>query len=140
MNVFPHANHHGLHYFTFFYAAARDRLLDRNDDDVTNGGILALRATQHLDAHDSACAGIIGYVEIGLHLDHGTPRIPFSGAYYALAFDLALGFSDSDSIAASVLARFSPAITSQRLSLEIGLCSSISTRSPTLYSLFSSWA
>src|SRR5688572_24308465 len=39
-------------------------------------------------------------------------------AYCALDFDFGF-FSDSDSIGASVLDRFSPAITSQRLSLEI---------------------
>src|SRR5215210_395173 len=36
--------------------------------------------------------------------------------------------------------RFSPWTTVQRLSLEIGRCSSIDTVSPTPYSFFSSWA
>jgi len=51
-------------------------------------------------------------------------------------FFFAERFSDSTSIGASDLARFSPRITAHRFSLEIGLCSSIQTRSPIANSFF----
>src|SRR3984893_15927840 len=58
------------HHIALFDASARDRLLDRNDDRVTNPGIFAFRAAEHFDAHDTARARIIGDVEVGLHLNH----------------------------------------------------------------------
>src|SRR5690606_8158033 len=42
-------------------------------DDVTDRGILPLRAAQHLDAHDTTRAGIIRDVEVCLHLNHDWP-------------------------------------------------------------------
>jgi hypothetical protein len=33
--------------------------------------IFALGAAQHLDAHDTTSAGIVGDVEVCLHLNHG---------------------------------------------------------------------
>ena len=65
----------------------------------------------------------IGDVEVGLHLNHGLSQ-SLSGP--------ARRFQDA--------AFFSPRTTAQRLSLEIGRCSSIHTMSPTLNSLFSSCA
>src|SRR5438132_4017589 len=53
--------------------AARDRLLDRNDDHVADARGLALRAAEHLDALHPPRAGIVGDIEIGLHLDHAAP-------------------------------------------------------------------
>src|SRR5438874_5024040 len=53
--------------------AARDRLLDRDDDHVADPRGLALRAAEHLDALHPPRAGIVGDVEIGLHLDHAAP-------------------------------------------------------------------
>src|SRR5260370_10452408 len=53
--------------------ATRDRLLDRDDDHIADSRGLALRAAQHFDALYPACAGIIGDVEICLHLDHAAP-------------------------------------------------------------------
>src|SRR5262249_37269527 len=62
---------HRLVHVAFFDAAARDRLLDRDDDDVADRRDAALGAAQHLDALDAPRPGIVGDVEIGLHLDHG---------------------------------------------------------------------
>src|SRR6185437_3794278 len=64
------AHDHRLMHVALLDAAARDRLLDRDDDDVAHGGRLALRAAQHLDALDAPRARIVGHIEIGLHLDH----------------------------------------------------------------------
>src|SRR5713226_7345521 len=44
----------------FLDPAARDRLLDRDDDDIADPGGLALRAAQYLDALDPPRAGIVG--------------------------------------------------------------------------------
>src|SRR5471030_1917336 len=52
-------------------AAARDRLLDGDDDHIADRRRLAMRAAEHLDALDAPGAGIVRDVEIGLHLDHG---------------------------------------------------------------------
>src|ERR1700719_1385918 len=67
------AHDHRLVHIALLDAAARDRLLDRDDDDVAHRRRLALRAAQHLDALDATRAGIVGDIEIGLHLDHGAP-------------------------------------------------------------------
>src|SRR3546814_7235481 len=56
---------------TLLHAAARDGLLDRDDDDVADRRDLALRATQHLDALHPPSAGIVGDLEVRLPLDHG---------------------------------------------------------------------
>src|SRR6202030_3675608 len=73
LDVLGDAHDHGLHHVALLDAAARDRLLHRDDDDVADGGVFSLRAAQHLDAHDAARAGIVRHVEVGLHLDHGLP-------------------------------------------------------------------
>src|SRR5262249_31331191 len=101
---------HGLHNVALFHTAARDRFLHRDDNHIADRGVFALRAAKHFDAHDSASTGIVGNIEIGLHLNHGEACL------------------------------FSPRTTAQRLSLEIGRCSSIHTISPTLNSFFSSCA
>src|SRR3954463_5197969 len=74
LDVLADPHHHGLHDLNLLDAAARDRLLHRDDDDVADGGVLALGAAQHLDAHDAARAGIVRHVEVGLHLNHWAPR------------------------------------------------------------------
>src|SRR6185437_2004145 len=68
-------NHRAVH-VALLHAAARDRLFDRDDDDVADHGVFALRAAEHLDALDATSAGIVGHVEIGLHLDHDTALAP----------------------------------------------------------------
>src|SRR5260370_34120025 len=57
-------------HLALLHAATRDRLLDGDDDDIADAGILAARAAQHLDALDSTGAGIVGDLEVGSHLDH----------------------------------------------------------------------
>ena len=42
----------------------------RNDDNVAHGCVFTLGTTQHFDALYPACAGVISYIQIGLHLDH----------------------------------------------------------------------
>ena len=69
-DVLAHANDDRLHDVALLHLAARDRLLDRHHDDVANGGVATLGAAKHLDTHDTACTGIIGHVEVGLHLNH----------------------------------------------------------------------
>src|SRR5262245_12420834 len=70
LDVLRHAHDDGLHHLALLDAAARDRLLHRHDDDVADGGILALGSAEHLDAHDTTRAGIIRHVEVCLHLNH----------------------------------------------------------------------
>src|SRR5205814_6182280 len=60
--------------------AARDRLLDRDDDHIADARGLAFGAAEHLDALDPPRAGIVGDVEIGLHLDHAAPPAPSAAA------------------------------------------------------------
>src|SRR5260221_3790112 len=75
-NLLRRAHDHRLMDVALLDAAARDRLLDRDDDDVADRRRPAMRAAQHLDALDAARAGIVGNVEIGLHLDHGRSTFP----------------------------------------------------------------
>src|SRR5207342_1603761 len=82
LDVLADAHHHGLHDLAFFHAATRDRLLDRNDDDVADRGVLSLGAAEHLDAHDAARAGIVRHVKVGLHLDHEVPRTSFLRVWF----------------------------------------------------------
>src|SRR6185437_7022896 len=70
LDVLGNADNNGLHHVALLNATARNRFLYRNDDDVADGRIFALGAAQHLDAHDATRSGIIGNVEVGLHLNH----------------------------------------------------------------------
>jgi hypothetical protein len=108
----------------FLHAPARNGLLHRHHDDVADGGVFALRAAQHLDAHDAARAGIVRHVEVGLHLNHDATLVLFE--FHAHG--------------AHTTFFFSPRMTSHRLSLESGRRSSIQTMSSTWYSLVASWA
>ncbi|CUW92332.1 hypothetical protein AGR1C_Cc40458 [Agrobacterium fabacearum TT111] len=69
-DVLGGANDNRLHHIALLDAAARNSFLDGNDNNVANRSIFALRAAQHLDAHDTTCAGIIRHVEVCLHLNH----------------------------------------------------------------------
>src|SRR5262249_47497569 len=70
------AHHDGTVNLALLDATARDRLLDGDDDDIADRGILAARAAQHLDALHAPGAGVVGDLEVGPHLDHGlcSPR------------------------------------------------------------------
>src|SRR5882724_10919291 len=76
----PHDD--GAMHLALLHAAARDRLLDGDDDDIADAGILAARAAQHFDALHATGAGIVGNLEIGSHLDHDlcSPRALGLGA------------------------------------------------------------
>src|SRR5579862_3779286 len=100
-------------------AAARDRLLHGDDNDVADRRGPALGTPQNLDALDPARARIIGDVEVGLHLDHGAP--PASSA----AAGGGAGAARRPAAAPS-----EPASTTQCLRFEIGRLSSIRTASP----------
>src|ERR1700730_9502432 len=69
-DVLADPHHDRLHDVALLHLAARNCLLDRHDNNVAHGGIAALGAPKHLDTHDTACAGIVGHVEVGLHLNH----------------------------------------------------------------------
>ena len=57
--------------FALLNTAAGGRFLDSHLDDVTDVGITALGAAQHLDTHHRTSAGVIGDVQSALHLNHG---------------------------------------------------------------------
>src|SRR6202012_965659 len=97
-------------------APARDRVLDRDDDDVADRSVLAVRTAQHLDAHDTTRAGIVRHIEIGLHLNHGI--MPSCSCRRARS-------GEAKSSAYACWTRV------QRLFFEIGAHSSIHTVSPT---------
>src|SRR4029079_10775438 len=107
-------------------AAARDRLLDRDDDHIADRRGLALRAAQHLDALHPPRAGIIGHVEIGLHLDHAALPELAAASSAAIASAAVAGAALRRPGAASV----GPSITIQLLRFEIGRLSSMRTVSP----------
>src|SRR4029450_8668271 len=69
-DILRDSHHHRLHDLALLHAAARYGLFHGHADHVADRRIFALRATEHLDAHDTARAGIVRHVEIGLHLDH----------------------------------------------------------------------
>src|SRR5215470_10647479 len=73
------AHDHRLVDVALLHPATRDRVLDRDDDDVADGRVLALRPAQHLDALHPAGAGIVGDFQVGLHLNHGTTSLAGRG-------------------------------------------------------------
>src|SRR5690606_12402459 len=101
---------------TLAHLAVGHGLANADDDDVAHARVAAARAPEHLDALDGLSSRIVGNVENGLYLNH----------------DLVLRYA--------VGARSMSRTSFQRLCLEIGRCSMISTRSPTRYSSCSSWA
>src|SRR5690606_24259559 len=70
LKVLGDAHDDGALHFALLHAALRGSFLDRHDDHVADRGVAALRATQHFDALDTTGAGVIGDVEVCLHLDH----------------------------------------------------------------------
>src|SRR5215831_10542237 len=122
--------------------AARDRLLDRYDDHVADCRGLAFRAAQHLYALYPTRAGIVGNVEICLHLDHAAPSAGWSASIPASAVSTSVGSAAVTAGRAALrsdrrpgAASAGPLITTQHLRLEIGRLSSIRTTSPERYLL-----
>src|SRR3954462_16037731 len=64
------AHHHRVVHLALLDLAARDRVLDGHLDHVADLGIAALRAAEHLDAHQGARAAVVSGIEHGLQLDH----------------------------------------------------------------------
>src|SRR5690606_26859423 len=95
--------------------AARDRILHRHLDDVADAGVTSLGAAEHLDAPHFLGAGVVGHVEVALHLDHGS-----ASSYSA--------------------ARETISTTRQFLVLDIGAISTTRTVSPSLQEFSASWA
>src|ERR1700722_5188169 len=88
----PH--HHSLHHITLLHTAARNGFLHGHHNDVADRSVFALRAAQHLDAHDAPRAGIVRHVEVGLHLNHRTPlclRLPGAPAALTSSSFCAIG-------------------------------------------------
>ncbi|EDM31396.1 hypothetical protein RTM1035_02865 [Roseovarius sp. TM1035] len=64
------AHDDGLTDVALLHATARDGFLDRDDNDVAHGCVSTLGTTQNLDALNSASAGVVSNIQVGLHLDH----------------------------------------------------------------------
>src|SRR3990170_2684526 len=64
------AHDHGLQDVALLDLAARDRVLDRDHDDVADRRRPAPRAAEHLDALDATGAGVVRNIEVGLRADH----------------------------------------------------------------------
>src|SRR5438552_2850529 len=146
------AHHHGVVNLAFLDAAARRRVLDAHPDDVANVGVAAFRAAQHLDTHHSTRASVIGDIEHRLHLNHfSVSNLSGPNALRAGSFGSRPGrekaanstrnqnlCQDKSAYAARAFS-ISLAIR-HALVLEIGRHSSITTKSPSPHSFFSSWA
>src|SRR5579862_3930317 len=65
------AYHHRVVHLALLHLAARDRVLDAHLDDVADRGIATARATENLDTHQRAGAGVVGSIEHRAQLDHG---------------------------------------------------------------------
>src|SRR5262245_9698097 len=61
---------HGLDDVALLHVAARDGVLDRADDDVTDAGVATPGATENPDAQDLLGTGVVGDLESRLLLDH----------------------------------------------------------------------
>src|SRR5690606_23585665 len=59
-NALSGTHHYCVVDFAFLDAPAGGRFLDTHLDDVTDGGITAVRAAQHLDGHDGTCTRYVG--------------------------------------------------------------------------------
>src|SRR6187402_3480427 len=64
-------NHHGVVHLTLLDLAAGNGVLDGHLDDITDAGVTALRAAQHLDAHHFLRAAVICCSKRALYLNHG---------------------------------------------------------------------
>src|SRR5690606_10944513 len=64
------AHDHRVVDLALLHAAARDRVLDRDLDHVADPRIAALRAAEHLDAHQAPRARVVGRVQYRLRLNH----------------------------------------------------------------------
>src|SRR5215468_7013360 len=100
------AHDHGFHDVALLHLGVRARLLDRDDDDVAERGVLAARAAEYLDAQHPPRARVIGDVQHGLRLHHGSARLLHDAAHppaLVLAEWAGLGNQDAITDAAAVV-------------------------------------
>src|SRR5690606_5831840 len=69
-HTFSRAHDHSPHHLTLFHATTRYGILHRHHDGVSDARVLPFRSAEHLDALDAPGPGVVGYVEIGFHLNH----------------------------------------------------------------------
>src|SRR5262245_1880508 len=69
----PRAHDDRVVHLALLDAPARNRVLDRDLDDVADLRVAALRAAEHPDTHQAACAAIVRGIQHGLGLDHDRP-------------------------------------------------------------------
>src|SRR5690606_21242614 len=112
------------------HTAARNRILDRDLDHVADARIAALRAAEHLDAHQAPGARVVGRVQYRFRLNHRS--IP----------SLAVSSAGAASLGGSSTVCALPTISTTRhdLRFESGRHSLIATVSPVRHALSSSWA
>src|SRR3546814_15508192 len=70
--TFAGAHDHGVIHFALLDLAARNGIFHGHFDDVTDIGVAALGAAEHLDAHQLFGATVVGSLKVALHLDHGS--------------------------------------------------------------------
>src|SRR5271169_3568958 len=121
------ANDDGAMHVAFLHPAARNRFLDRDDDHIANRRGAAFGATQYFDALHSTRAGIVGDVEVCLHLDHTAPS---AGATAPAPGPAAAGSAAAPRGRRSPLPSSIAPSTTQCLRFEIGRLSSIRIASP----------
>src|SRR5690606_37132595 len=81
----PRAHDDGVVDLALLDAAARDRVLDRDLDDVADVRVAALRAAEHADTHQRARAAVVGGIQHRLRLNHRrAPLCPGLAAVRAL--------------------------------------------------------
>src|SRR5262249_51242791 len=88
------------------HLGVRARLLDRHDDDVAERRVLPARAAEHLDAQHPPRAGVVGDVQHGFRLHHGSARLLNDAAHpptLVLAERSGLGDQNAIADAAAVL-------------------------------------
>src|SRR5690606_30000653 len=57
-------------HLALLHLAARNRIADADLDDVADRRIATLRPAEHLDAHEAACAAVVGGIQKCAHLNH----------------------------------------------------------------------
>src|SRR5205823_439743 len=66
------AHDDGLGDLALLHARVRQRFLDRHDDHIAESGVAPARAAEHADAKHALCAAVVGHIEHGLLLNHGS--------------------------------------------------------------------
>src|SRR5699024_9096636 len=70
-----HPDDDGLDHVALLHGAAGVGGLDGGDDYIADSAGAAEGATEHTNAHDFLRAGIIGYLQTGLRLNHAAPSL-----------------------------------------------------------------